>query len=291
MNVARCFPIALAALLTVSSAMAIDFSTLWDYAQPELSETRFRDALAQASSDDALILQTQIARTFGLRLRFDDARAILASIEPCISAASAQARTRYFLELGRTHASPAHPAEAKTHANRESARSHYIRAFQIARDAGLDVLAIDALHMMTVVDTEPAQQLEWNRKAIDFMEQSSQPAAKRWEASLRNNVGYASHLNGDYDEALRQFQLSLAAHERAGNVQAIRIAHWMIAWTYRAQQRYADAIAIQLRLEREWDEAGHPSAYVFEELEHLYRAVHDEAKVVHYQQRLASVRP
>ncbi len=266
--------------------MAIDLNGLWDYTKPDVSEARLRQALVGASADDTLILQTQIARTFGLRGKFDQARAILAAIEPRIAAASPQAQTHYFLELGRTYASTAHPAAAGTQENREIARAHYTRAFQIASNASLDWLAIDALHMMPVVDAEPAAQLEWNEQAIAFMEQSSQPEAKRWEGSLRNNVGYARHLLGEYDEALRQFRLSLAARERAGRAGPVRIAHWMIAWTYRAQQRYPEAIEIQLRLEREWDAAGQPDPYVFEELEHLYLAVGDPDKAAHYRSRL-----
>ncbi len=45
--------------------MAGDLSHLWDFTQPELSEQRFREALATANPDEALILQTQIARTYG----------------------------------------------------------------------------------------------------------------------------------------------------------------------------------------------------------------------------------
>ena len=41
--------------------MAIDFSPLWDFGDPALSEQRFRAALVAASADDALVLQTQIA--------------------------------------------------------------------------------------------------------------------------------------------------------------------------------------------------------------------------------------
>jgi hypothetical protein len=133
-------------------------------------------------------------------------------------------------------------------------------------------------------------QLEWDLKALDYMERSDQPAAKRWEASLRNNVGYAKHLLGEYDEALRQFHLSLAAHERAGRARNVRIAHWMIAWTYRAQRRFDEAIAVQLRLEREWAEAGEPDPYVFEELEHLYRATGDDARAEAYAAKLRGTR-
>ena len=86
-----------------------------------------RDALATAIGDDALILQTQIARTYGLRNDFQKAREILHGIEPQLAFAGAEARARHALELGRTYASAAHPAasiddEAKTRARAASKR-------------------------------------------------------------------------------------------------------------------------------------------------------------------------
>ncbi len=276
---------ALFLLLILHNAMAIDITKLWDYSKPTVSETRFRAALNGASDDDAFILHTQIARTFGLRRQFDTARATLAALEPRLAAASAEAQVHYHLEWGRSLASAAHPPDNPPE-SREAARGHFMRAFTLAQTAALDYLAIDALHMMPFVDTEPAQQLAWNEKALAYLERSTQPDAKRWEASLRNNVGYARHLAGDYDEALRQYRLSLAAHERADNASSVRIAHWMIASTYRAQKRFEEAIAIQLRLEQEWAAAGEPDPYVFEELEHLYRATHDEERANVYQAKL-----
>ena len=76
-------------LTLVSSAMAIDLAPLWDFSKPELSEQRLRAALATANGDDALILQTQIARTYGLRRDFARAREILGSFDPQIETAVA----------------------------------------------------------------------------------------------------------------------------------------------------------------------------------------------------------
>lgn len=269
-----------------NNTMAIDVLSLWDYSKPALSEQRFRDALPTATEDEALILQTQIARSYGLRKDFVRAREILASISEPVKKASAEARVNYFLELGRTYASPAHPRDALTAEAKQQARSLYIQAFEAARQAQLDYLAIDALHMMPTVDPDPKAQLEWDLKALAYLEGSSQPAAKKWEGSLRNNVGYAKHRLGQYDEALAQFKLSLAAHERAGKTTNVRIAYWMIAWTLRAQGKIQEAIDIQLRLEREWDQAGEPDPYVFEELEHLYRAAGDAARAEAYGAKL-----
>ncbi|MBE0696369.1 MAG: tetratricopeptide repeat protein, partial [Anaerolineaceae bacterium] len=146
-------------------------------------------------------------------------------------------------------------------------------------------LAIDALHMMTFVDTAPEAQLEWDLKAAAMMQSSSQPEARKWEGSLHNNTGYALHLLGRYEEALVEFKMALAAREREGNPQAVRIAYWMIAWTLRALGRLEEAVEIQLRLEKECDAAGEPDPYVFEELELIYRALNDSERADYYASR------
>jgi tetratricopeptide (TPR) repeat protein len=265
--------------------MPINLSELWDFTKPELSEERFRSALKTASPNDALILQTQIARTYGLRRDFSEAQQILTEIESRIQSGSAEAKVRYYLELGRTYSSTAHPPESQTPQVKELARSAYISAFKLAEEGKLDHLAIDALHMMTVVDTAPEDQVKWNHKAIVYMQASSQVEAKKWSGSLHNNMGYTLHLLGRYEDALSEFKLALAVRERDGTPQTIRIAYWMIAWTLRSLGQLNEAIEIQLRLEKECDEAGEPDPYVFEELEILYRAVNDNEKAEFYAAR------
>ena len=265
--------------------MAIDISKLLDFDKPELSEQRLRSALSNVSADDAIILQTQIARTYGIRRDFSTARQILADIEPQIKSASIEANVHYLLELGRTYSSATHSPESQTIEVKELARSAYLRASELAQNGELNSLAIDALHMMTFVDTAPEEQVEWNRKALALMQSSSQQDAKKWEGSLHNNTGYALHLLGRYEDALVEFKLALAAHERGGHPQTIRIAHWMIAWTLRALDRLKEAIEIQLRLETECDQAGQPDLYVFEELELLYKALDNNEKAEFYAAR------
>jgi tetratricopeptide (TPR) repeat protein len=263
-------------------AMAIDLKPLWNFDDPAQSEERFRAALVTASGDDAIILQTQIARSYGLRADFAQAQSVLKSLEPQLPVAGDEARIRYWLELGRTHSSATHPPESQTAEAKAKAREAYGQALEIARRAHLDGLAIDTIHMLAFVDTDPADQLKWGLEALAVSQASSQPAAKAWEASLRNNVGYALHQLGRYDEALAHFQEAVALRERGTDKNAIRIAYWMVAWTLRSMKRIDEALAIQLRLEREREAAGQPSAYVFEELELLYRAKGDEARAGHY---------
>ena len=279
---------ALPALLlwAVPAMSAVDINALWDFAKPALSEERFRAALATAHGDDALILKTQIARSWGLRGDFERARAVLAEVEPRINGAGPEAQARYWLELGRTWCSVAHDEASVTDDAKARARTAYGNALALARAARLDVLAIDTIHMDASVDRSPENGLRVADQALAVMAASTQPDARNWEASLRNNRGYALQQLGRYDEALAEFELALAARERQGKPGGIRIAHWMIANTLRLMGRLDEALAIQLRLERECDAAGEPDPYVFEELEAIYRAQGNGERADHYAARL-----
>ena len=262
--------------------MAIDLASLWDYGKPDESERRFRQALEHATGDDALILRTQIARAHGLRKDFEGARAILGEIGPLVPLAGPEVKVRYELELGRTYASATHPPEAQTPENKALARRAFEAALNAARAANMDGLAIDAIHMLAFVDTAPVDQLKWAQTALAVVASSEQPAARRWEASIRNNLGYALHQLGRYEEALEQFELALIIRERGSNPEATRVARWMIAWTLRSLNRIDDALAIQLRLESENDASGTPDPYVFEELAALYAAKGDPIRAQRY---------
>ena len=262
--------------------MAIDLTPLWDFNKPELSEQRFRAALEAAKGDDALILQTQIARTLGLRKDFAKAQSELAAIEPQIKTAGFEVRARFALELGRTYASASHSQGQLTEAAKAQARAAYTEALGIARLGKLDALAIDAIHMFAFIDKAPADQLKWAQEALAVSVASDQAAARRWEGSIRNNLGMALHGLRRFDEALVEFKQALAIREQGNNAVQIRVAHWMVAWTLRAMNRLDEAIAIQLRLEKEGAAANEPDPYVFEELEALYRAKGNEDRANHY---------
>ncbi|MFZ4507756.1 MAG: tetratricopeptide repeat protein [Fimbriimonas sp.] len=265
--------------------MAVDLASLWDFGNPQVSEDRFRDLLADADADDAWVLRTQIARTYGLRRDFEGARALLRDLEPGLADSSAEGQVRYWLELGRTYASAAHSPESQTDEAKATAKAAYLEAFEVARAARLDGLAVDALHMMTMVETSPSDQIKWNLRAISYMDASDQREAKQWEASLRNNLGYALYLAGSYEEALTHFEIAHFVRENAGKDGPTRIAAWMVAWTLRALHRYDEALSIQHRLEKQWADDGQEDHYVFEELEHLYRAKGDEEKASYYRSK------
>ncbi|MBS1718897.1 MAG: tetratricopeptide repeat protein [Armatimonadetes bacterium] len=268
--------------------MSLDIRSMWNFRDPEASEATFRAAMEGASDDDRFILQTQIARTYGLRNDFAKAKEELKSLEFGLAKTSPEGQVRHALEWGRAHCSPAHPEDAITDADRQTARDANLRAAEIAKAAGLDALEIDALHMMTMVDSAPEDQILWNERALAAMERSDQPDAKRWEGSLRNNLGYAYRLAGRYDESLIELDKCRAFHAGNGNVYGERVARWMTARTLRDMGRYQEALDIQHALEKEFEADGETDTYVFEELAALYRATGDEDKAKVYDEKQKS---
>lgn len=261
---------------------AIELTELWDFDHPDVSERRFRDALQTATGDDALILQTQISRSHGLRGDFARARATLGEIAAAVQGAGPEARVRYQLELGRSYVSATHPPESRTPQALALARTAYVSAFELARDTHLDGLAVDALHMMAFVDRAPADQLRWTQQALALVEASDQAAAKRWEASLRNNIGFALHDLGQHEQALTEFQRALKIRQAGTDAEATRDAQWAVGWELRALGRNKEAIAVQQALAHDAEAAGAPAADIYEELETLYRAQGDEASARRY---------
>ena len=277
--------VALAVALPVAAA-PLDLRALWDFDHPELSEQRFRDRLPAASPEQALILQTQIARSLGLRQRLDEARALLQSLRPQLDAAGPEARVRWQLEWGRTWASAVHDRNTLAEADRQRARGAFRTAADTARGAGLDALAVDALHMLPFTTTDLAQDLAWNQEALAVALASPQADAQRWEASLRNNLGVTLNDLGRHAEALAMLQQALDALQRQqAPVTRQRIGHWMVANTLRRLGRIDEALAIQQRLDRDNAADGTPDPYVFEELVLLHRARGEAALAADYEAR------
>ena len=267
----RCIAVAL--LLMGAEAMAADIEALWDYNQPAVSETRFREALKTESGDDALELETQIARTFSLRREFTQAHAILDTVQRRMSEKTRPTvRVRYLLERGRTFRSANEAAKA---------RPLFLEAWQIGDKEKLTLLAIDAAHMMGIVEAGDEAQ-RWNERAMALAMNSNVPRAIRWRGSLANNMGHTERERGNLDIAMKHFQASLTAFQLTRSAAQIRTAKWQIASVMRMQKRYDEALAMQLAIEAEAAQAAEPDGYVFEEIAEIYLLNKETAKAKPY---------
>lgn len=241
----------------VFEAGALDVRALWDFADPARSEQRFRAALQRAGGDAALVLWTQVARTLGLRRRFDEGHALLDGLYSALPGAGAEPRVRALLERGRLWRSGGEPARA---------RPLFEQALAQADAARLAELAIDAMHMVALVEPDPAAQLDWDRRALDRARGSADPRARRWEASLAHNLGMTLMEAGRPAEALQSLRAALAAREREGERPEIRVARWSVAWALRRLERHAEALEILQPLARELAADGVRDGWVCEEL-------------------------
>ena len=238
----------------------MDVDAFWEYDDPEASEARFRSALDTAPDDTRLEILTQIARTYGLRRRFGEARALLDEIAPAVQSGGPLPRVRWLLERGRAFHWSGEPG---------TARPLFVEAWQTAMEHGLDGLAVDAAHMIAIVDREPNG--EWNALGLDLARSSVDPKARALLPAMLNNAAWDHHDAGRLDEALRLFREAEAAWLATGREPQGRIARWSVARCLRSLGRHAEALEIQLVLEREWGDD--PDGYVLEEIAELHLAL------------------
>ena len=237
----------------------LDFDSLWDYSNPHLTETRFREILLQVPEENVAYLEllTQIARAQGLQQKFDRAHQTLDQVERRLGKYSSRAKVRYLLERGRTLNSSGHPEES---------RPLFEQALDMARELSEDFYAVDALHMLAIV-APPASSLDLNLRAIQMAEASSQAKARGWLGSLYNNTGWSYHELGDYESALAMFEKAEAARREQGRLREIRIAQWCVARVLRSLNRIEEALSRQMALKEEYELAGESSdGYVLEEI-------------------------
>jgi tetratricopeptide (TPR) repeat protein len=250
------------------------------------SEQRLRQRVADTHDrNTAIICTTQIARCNGLRRDFGGARNILEPLRHDLPSASLEAQANFALEWGRTLCSATHNRPDIPNADLYEARQSYLHAVDVSRQASLDALTIDALHMLAFVDEVPERQLDWNKQALTVARSSNQPNARSWEAALLNNTGLVLRQIGRPAEALEHFELALAAREKQGAAMQVRIAKWMIAWTLRTLNRLDEALAIQQRLEAECVAAGEPDPYVYDELKAIHTQLGNHAMTQDYHRR------
>ena len=251
-----------------------DLHRLWDFNDPAGTELKFRAVLTTAEAfDDQSYhaeLLTQIARAQGLQRQFDEAHRTLDEADAMIDGDMHRARVRSLLERGRV---------LNSSGSADKAKPLFIKAWELGSGDGIDGLAVDAAHMMAIVEV-PEEALKWNHKALDRANSSSEPDAQRWTGSLCNNIGWTYHSEGDFDRALEYFEQALVHRQEQGKADDVRVARWCIARCFRSLARVQEALAIQRELEHQITDLANPDGYVYEELAECLHALgrSDEAK-------------
>lgn len=237
-----------------------DFDSLWDYDDPGATEKRFRELLpATLDSRDLPYLTqllTQIARTEGLQRKFDAAHKTLDRVQKGLDKTDDRTRVRYLLERGRVFNSSG---------KRDDARPLFLEAFDLALKSKDDFYAVDAAHMMAIV--EPIEkQLLWNLKALDLAENSAEEKARKWKGSLYNNIGWTYFEQRQFEESLLMFEKALEFQQQQGDSSKILIAKWCVAKTLRLMDHTEEALEMQRDLYEQYQAAGKRSGYVYEEI-------------------------
>lgn len=239
----------------------VDFDKLWDYSKPAETEKKFREILPQAekSGDIPYLIEliTQIGRTQGLQMKFEDAHRTLDRAELLLSDNYKRPKVRYMLERGRTYNS------SKVY---DKARELFLQAYDLAKMCGEDNLKVDAAHMMAIVG-KGEESLKWNEIAMKDAENSSDPKAKNWLGSLYNNTGWTYHNMEKYDKALELFERNVIWHTEKNSKFPLIIAKWCVARTLRSLNRVDEALEMQLALKKEVEEKGFDEdGYISEEI-------------------------
>jgi tetratricopeptide (TPR) repeat protein len=176
-----------------------NFDKLWNFGDPAATEAKFRELLpqAEASGDRSYHVQllTQIARTYSLRAKFNEAHSLLDTIEELLTPDLNLARVRYLLERGRTYNSSNQQTKALP---------LFIEASELAESIGEIRFAIDAVHMVAIAERNPKDQIKWNLKGIEMVK--AHPDQERWLNALYNNLGDCYIGMGDYTNAIPIYQ-------------------------------------------------------------------------------------
>jgi len=236
---------------------SVNIDSFWEYSDPALSEQRFRAALNSTRGDDHLELLTQIARTYGLRERFDEAHELLNEVAGQLAFAGPRPNVRYLLERGRTFNSSGAA---------EKARLLFMNAWEQALAAHLDGLAVDAAHMLAITYSGSSDAVLWNQRGLQLARQSEDPKARSLIPAILNNTAWDLHSLERFDEALVLFLDAQTEWTARGMPIQIQIARWSVARCLRSLGRFKDALTIQQTLEAEHKLAGTVDGYVYEEI-------------------------
>jgi tetratricopeptide (TPR) repeat protein len=238
---------------------------LWNWGDPADSERRFLELSERVSAEADLAYHqevlTQVARALALQAKFAEGHALLDTIAreedtAALDALSPLVAVRVILERGRIHNSSGNPA---------AARPCFLAALARAEHAALDFYAVDAAHMLGII--EPKEEgLEWNGIAMRMAEASSDERTKGWLGSLMNNTAWIYFDMGEFTKSIELFEKDYAYRLSRNRPAEARIARYSIGKTMRALKRTEEALVLQLALNEEFVAVREEDGFVKEEI-------------------------
>jgi tetratricopeptide (TPR) repeat protein len=218
------------------------FDSLWNFDDPAGTEAKFRALLpnARESADQSYTaeLLTQIARTQGLQQKFAEAHATLDEVDASLKPGMKTAKVRSLLERGRVFNSSGKAMEPVP---------IFKEALSLAQESGLENYAIDAAHMLGIVE-KGKESLAWNREGIRLAEEAKDPKARRWLGPLYNNTAWTYFDMGEYSEALELFERDIRFRKETGTNVQVGIARWSAAKMLRHLGRVEESLKLQTEL-------------------------------------------
>lgn len=179
----------------------------WNFQDPAASEANFLDLIerGQALGDSAYVVETmtQLARSIGMQRRFDEAHSVLNEVESMLTEDMPLARVRLLLERGRANNSGGDSA---------GSIEHFEEALSISRSFDLEYLAVDAAHMLGIVE-QPDNAIRWNETAIEMAEAAEDERARTWLGPLYNNLAWTYNDLGKHEDALALFEKDILFRE------------------------------------------------------------------------------
>ncbi len=225
-----------------------NFDDVWSLGYPAKIEEEFRELLPQAKAlpDKSIYLQilSQLALAQALLKKFDEAHKTLDNAEALLTPDYELARVRILLERGRVFQQAGKITEAQ---------DYFERSFELSAKNKLDFHTVNAAHMIAIVAQKEEDKITWNQRAIDLAMSAKDKRARDWLGSLYNNLGQNYLSKQQFEKALEAFLKALEYRNKEGHVPNIRVAKWSVARALRSLNRVDEALALQLKLLKEYD--------------------------------------
>ena len=209
---------------------------LWNFDDLDGTEQRLHAQLDQETTDSGRAeVLTQLARGEGLRKSFDEGEELIGQAE-ALAGDSVPARIRIDLERGRL---------LRSDGDAIAAMPLFETAFNAAREADEQFIAVDAAHMCAIAAPDRVSRQAWTQRGIDIAQASPDRNVSYWLGPLYNNLGVDHAEAGEHDAALDAFKRALEVRLRyPENPPAIQWAKESVAEQLRALGRDEEAKAV-----------------------------------------------